>query len=869
MPLKLQILHASDFEAGIPAIEDAVRFSAVLNALRTNTTAQPFGLDNFTLANTLTLSSGDNYLPGVFLNASSDPALNNIGGLGSSGSPIAGRGDIGILNALGIQASAFGNHEFDLGTTVVETLVKGGSGNPGANFPYLSSNLNFATDPALADEVATNPFTSEASAIPKKIAESTIITVPGADGLPNTGDEQRIGIVGVTTPTLPSISSPGRVTVLPANPVDYDALAAEIQATVNQLTSVGVNKVILLSHMQQLNIERDELARRLRDVDVIIAGGSHTLLSDADDPLRAGDISRGAYPFVGTSASGQPILVVNTDANYKYVGRLVLEFDDAGVISLNSLSSALNGAYKTDEEGVDRVYGSDVDPRVVANPNIVAITDAIRGVVSSKDSEVFGNTEVFLNGTRNDVRTQETNLGNISADANLFVARQVDRTVQVSIKNGGGIRDNIGAVEASPGATDPNDVRRLPPQPNPLAPNKQEGDVSRLDIENSLRFNNRLTLVTVTAQELERIMEHAVAGTQPGATPGQFPQVGGLAFSFDPTQQAIVLDNNGNVTTEGQRIRSLAIKDEAGNLTDVLVRNGQLVGNPNREIRVVTLNFLANGSAATPGLGGDRYPFPAFGANRVDLAGEDVNGNGVLDAGEDVNGNGVLDAPVITAPGNATFAVPGSEQDALAEYLAANFRTTPFNSPDVSPEEDQRIVNLSVAGRTAKEVFNLNLTGTRGNNRLRGNFGDDTISGLDGRDTISGLRGNDTLLGNGGSDTLNGNDGNDRLEGGIGADRLNGGNGNDTLIGGAGSDLLIGGRGRDTFVLQTGLGVDTIRDFRNNADRLGLARGIRFNRIEIEQEGRNTIVSLGNDELAVLAGVRASQITRVDFVTIA
>ena len=63
-PLNLQVLHASDFEAGIPALEDAIGFSRVLNALRAEITT-----------NTLTLSSGDNYIPGPFFTASADPAV--------------------------------------------------------------------------------------------------------------------------------------------------------------------------------------------------------------------------------------------------------------------------------------------------------------------------------------------------------------------------------------------------------------------------------------------------------------------------------------------------------------------------------------------------------------------------------------------------------------------------------------------------------------------------------------------------------------------------------------------------------------------------------------------------------------------------
>jgi hypothetical protein len=41
--------------------------------------------------------------------------------------------------------------------------------------------------------------------------------------------------------------------------------------------------------------------------------------------------------------------------------------------------------------------------------------------------------------------------------------------------------------------------------------------------------------------------------------------------------------------------------------------------------------------------------------------------------------------------GQATFAAPGTEQDALAEYLAANFSETPFAAADVGPEGDGRI----------------------------------------------------------------------------------------------------------------------------------------------------------------------------------
>jgi 2',3'-cyclic-nucleotide 2'-phosphodiesterase (5'-nucleotidase family) len=695
---QLQILHASDFEAGIPALDDAVRFSAVINKLKTAP-----GLPSTTAANTLILSSGDNYIPGAFLNASSDRNLDNVGGLlvtptTNNAQPVIGRGDIGILNAIGIQASALGNHEFDLGVRQVRDIIRTGSGNPGTNFPYLSTNLNFQPEITAGNlgssDLASNQTTAEANTIKGKLAKSTVITVAGADGILGNADDQKIGIVGATTPTLANISSSGAIGITPTNPVDYVALAAEIQGTVDILKGQGINKIVLLSHMQQLNIERDELAPRLKDVDIIIAGGSHTLLSDANDVLRAGDTSKGDYPIVKTGADGNPVLVVNTDANYKYVGRLVVEFDANGVLAKDpldntkvKLDSAINGAYATDEAGVDRVYGSDVNPRDVANANVVAITDGLRNIISSKDNSIIGKSSVFLNGTRNDVRTQETNFGNLTADANLALGKQIDPTVVISLKNGGGIRDNIGVVSAAPGATNSNDVIKLPTQPNPLAPNKAEGDISQLDLENSLRFNNGLTLITVTAQQLRWIMEHAVAGTAPGTTPGQFPQVAGLSFSFDPTKTAIAFSNTtGAVTTEGQRIRNLVVLNEDGSLKDTIVKDGLLVGDSNRTFRMITLNFLA-GTANTT-LGGDSYPFPKFVkdnatlANRIDLTGETV----------DVNGNGKVDSAVNLAAGKFTFAATGSEQDAFAEYLGTGIS---YQTADTTASQDSRIQNLS------------------------------------------------------------------------------------------------------------------------------------------------------------------------------
>ncbi|NER82400.1 MAG: alkaline phosphatase, partial [Leptolyngbya sp. SIO1D8] len=326
----LELLHAADQEAGIPALDDAPRFSAVLNALK----AQDLGNDGIE-DNTLVLSSGDAILPGLFFEAS----IETLGGVG--------RADILIQNELGFQAIALGNHEFDLGTEFLAGLIAGdaATGFEGTAFPYLSSNLDFSTDANFAGLVVDDAQAPQ----PNSLAASTIIDVNG----------EKIGVVGATTPTITSIASPDGVTVLPADfdgvPTDaqLDALAAEIQTDVDALLTANpdINKVVVLAHMQQIAIEQ-ALAERLSNVDIIVAGGSNTRLFDSNDRPRAGDTAQGDYPTFITGADGNPVAVVNTDGNYRYVGRLVIDFDENGVIIPDSYDADVSGAYATDEQGV-------------------------------------------------------------------------------------------------------------------------------------------------------------------------------------------------------------------------------------------------------------------------------------------------------------------------------------------------------------------------------------------------------------------------------------------------------------------------------------------------------------------------------------
>jgi|GEM_PF-644080 len=646
----LQVLHSSDMESSIDAVIDAPNFAAVMNKLED------------TYANTVKLASGDCFIPSPFLSAGEDASvqtpLRNTASSYYSGSTAGlraaiGRVDVSMMNIMGFQGSALGNHEFDLGTSEVNSIIgvdirSNGADKRwiGAQFPYLSANLDFSGDANLSylytnkrlsvDSFKTSP-TITANSQKKGLAPSSIIFVNG----------EKIGLVGATTQLLENISSPGFTKVVGSKTDNMPALAAILQPVIDSLRFVeGINKIIVMSHLQQLANEK-ALAPLLKGVDIIIAGGSHSLCADGNDRLRAGNVAADKYPIMTQNNDNEPLAILNTTSEWKYVGRFVANFTDAGVLIPSMLDSVINGAYAADTAMVTSLWGNYNSAFATGTKaaNVRTLCAAIGNVIVAKDGNKFGKASVFLEGRRDFVRTQETNLGNVSSDANLWLAKKYDSQVMVSIKNGGGIRSAIGQV-VSVG----NGVQLLPTAANPTA-GKNAGDISQLDIENSLRFNNKLSILSLNAAGLKRILEHGVSASRPGITPGQFPQVGGVMFSYDTTRAT------------GSKIQSMVLVDSIGNRLDTIVRNGVVHGDTSRIIKVVTLDFLAGG--------GDSYPFVANGFNRINL---DTAFKDSL---------------------YAKFQANGTEQDAFADYMYSKHNSNPYAIRDTSLLGDNRIQLLN------------------------------------------------------------------------------------------------------------------------------------------------------------------------------
>jgi 5'-nucleotidase len=463
----------------------------------------------------LVVSSGDNFLASPEFNASLVRGTPFYDGL--------------ALDLIGYDALAIGNHEFDFGPDVLADFIES---FPATQAPFLSANLDVAGEPRLA-----------ALASSGRIARSVVVKKRG----------ESIGIIGATTPLLPAISSP-------RNAVASALVAQAINDEAAALEARGVNKIIVISHLQSL-AEDLALVPSLRGVDIVVAGGGDNLLANAGTLLLPGAASQGAYPTLATDATGRRVLVVTTEGGYRYVGRLIAGFDKAGeIVTWNERS------------GPVRVSGVAPDA-VPADAEVQArVVDPVATYVQALEQNVIAQSAVALDGRRSPgVRTQETNLGNLVADALLWQARQRAAQFgqpqpQVGIQNGGGIRNNS------------------------LIPAGPLSEKTTFDV---LPFANFVSIVPgVPREQFKEILENAVSRV--AFADGRFAQVAGFRFSWSASGTAQVVTNDGVVTTPGTRVREVVLDDGT-----VIVQGGAVL--PGAPIAIATIDFSARG--------GDQYPF--------------------------------------------------------------------------------------------------------------------------------------------------------------------------------------------------------------------------------------------------------------------
>jgi 5'-nucleotidase len=467
------------------------------------------------------LNSGDNFLAGTTFEASRQ-----------EGAPFY---DARFVKMLRYDALAIGNHEFDFGPEVFAEFVEGVQRKKKTT-RFVSANLDYSAEPSLA------PFIGE------ELVGSTIIHEKG----------HKIGVVGLTTDSLPSISSPGFVEV-------SSELAALAQAQIDRVIDKGAKIVILVSHLQGLESEI-ALVAELRGVDVVIGGGGDEILADESTQLVPGDEDDifGEYPQMATSADGIEVPVVTTPGNYRYVGVLEVTFDIWGNVT----------KIDTEDSGIKVV--TDTGPEAVKKAKKVKrrIERPVAAFVEDLATTVVGTSEVDLDCERTEVRGVESNCANLIADAHLAtgVANAPGLGLDVpqfALQNGGGIR---GEIDQAVGPISIADTFRLQP------------------------FGNFVAIAEdVPAEAVRQIIEEG-AIRLPASGDGGFTHVSdGTTVVIDSSFPARDADQNtGEEIAPGQRVRELVLADGT-----VVVTGGVT---QDVTVDLVQLNFSIGGGDAQPDL---------------------------------------------------------------------------------------------------------------------------------------------------------------------------------------------------------------------------------------------------------------------------
>ena len=637
----LQLLHFSDIDGNDASIlENVENFSALVNSFKNNPVYGP---------STLLVSSGDNLKPGPRFYAAKEKIVQKI-----TGSNEPGHGDIAILNELGIQASGLGIQDFAAGVENLQNAIEA-DGASTARFPHLAVNINFSNEKDF--QIGRNgDFVDE---LHGKVAGYSVASV----------NNQLIGLIGVVDPYLQELVDIGNLVVQPRIPADTEKLAKIVLGAVNKLESQGIDKIVLLARIQLDRVKT--LAKYLTGVDIIVAAGAdgRSRMGDLNDELFQSEHATDKffsenYPFITKDTNGDPLIIVSVDGDYKYLGRLVVSFDGKGHIQSESIDTKISGAYASTKNVTRKLSGS-------SNLKVVEIRDSIRSIIEKHYGYVLGYSNVYLDGRRFKIRSEETNLGNLTCDSILWYARQLTgENIKVALQNSGGIRTDIGTSKYLENSNKPV----LRPPYAYKGSKILDGGITEGHIRATLTYDNGLVVFTVTASELKDLLESGVSESAPGITSGRFPQVGGISFSFDTDK------NPRSEFGNGERVQTLQILSRNGGVEDTLVKGGNLIGDPERRFRLVTLNYLANG--------GDYYPFLELSnPERLNL----YVGRGYGDKADYPN------VDLNKDPGlNSEFSYTGGQQDALAEYLLV-FHDHPdlaFSEEETTAAKDQRIVNI-------------------------------------------------------------------------------------------------------------------------------------------------------------------------------
>lgn len=275
-------------------------------------------------------------------------------------------------------------------------------------------------------------------------------------------DGYKIAVFGLTTPETAYKTHPNNV-----KNVTFEDPTKKAQKLVNELKGKA-HLVVALGHIgvDKASVENTQkILKTVKGIDLFIDGHSHTKIENGEMMGRT--------------------LVVQTGEYAKALGKVEVSFKDG--------KKTLSAKLITQEDAKN----------IAKDQKIANLIEDINKNVTNIASVVIGKSSVTLNGERELVRTQETNLGNLATNAMLE-----ETGADVALTNGGGIRASINI-----------------------------GDITVQDAISVFPFGNLVVVKEVTGQEIKQAIEHGIRN-YPDAE-GGFPHVAGMSFTFDPSRNAL------------------------------------------------------------------------------------------------------------------------------------------------------------------------------------------------------------------------------------------------------------------------------------------------------------------------------------------
>ena len=416
-----------------------------------------------------------------------------------------GEAIVELMNDVGYDVATIGNHEFDYGMDQFKKNVSL------AKFQYVC--CNFLDDKGAA---VLKPY--------------TIIEKAG----------KKIAFVGIDTPEAFTKSTPkyfqdgeGNFIYSFCEGNDGQDLYNKVQETVDAARAEGADYVIALAHLgvdyQSAPWTASEVIVNTTGIDVVLDGHSHT-----DFKLAYGQ------DFVAVkNKEGNEVIHTSTGTKLANVGILTIAGDKitAKLVDTSAMKFMDMAGLLAEDNGVGEVVKAAIAKNEELVNTVVAHTDVDLVIKDPVSGERI-------------VRNQETNLGDLCADA----YRAMGET-DIAFVNGGGVRDTIPA-----------------------------GDVTYGQIIKVHPFGNALCTVEATGQEILDALEMSVSSL-PGES-GGFLHVSGLKFTVDLNVDSTVVKDDKKMFVEvagDRRVKDVEVLQEDGTYAPI---------DPNKAYTLACHNYL-------------------------------------------------------------------------------------------------------------------------------------------------------------------------------------------------------------------------------------------------------------------------------------